>query len=395
MMNAGQSGFNKSFLMAKKKANKSDSWFIRNPVKTTVGVLVIFIITVDLIAGAIFIPGNYNTFRCSHPYYHHDFYPNMEAITRWGKREYMVFTNSLGFRDSHIRDVPLKSDKKRILFMGDSYVEGLGVSWDESVAGLLDNMFEESHMKTEILNAAAVSYSPLLYYLKTKYLIERTGLRFDELYVFIDISDIQDEIFYKDFVPEEPSEWNSFRSGLKKSLTSHSYLWYSVKKLSQKDKGIDNAFYVEEMANINVWFENVDGYLEKSNPEEGRFIWTLNETIFNKWGKAGLKAAGENIKKLDALCAGNNISLSLVVYPAPHQIMAGDLNSKQVEYWEAFCLKYDIPFINFFPDFIGREDPEKTYGEYFIQGDTHWNSKGNRLIADRLFEIMAGSGQQE
>jgi len=216
----------KRFLMAKKKAKKSDSWFLKNPFKATIGIIVIFIIVVDFISGAIFIPRDYNTFRCSHPYYHHDFYPNMEAITKWGNQEYMVYTNSLGFRDSHIRDVPLKSDKKRILFMGDSYIEGLGVNWDESVAGLLDSMFEENHMNTEILNAAAVSYSPLLYYLKTKYLIEKTGLSFDELYVFIDISDIQDEIFYKDFKPEEPSGWKSFWSGLKKIFTSYHIFGY-------------------------------------------------------------------------------------------------------------------------------------------------------------------------
>ncbi|MBN1337973.1 MAG: SGNH/GDSL hydrolase family protein [Bacteroidales bacterium] len=380
--------------MTKKNLKKTNSWFFRNPVKSVSATIVIFILLLDLVSGALFIPGNYNTFRCSHPYYHHDFYPNREALTKWGKQEYIMYTNSLGFRDSAIREIPLSDDKKRILFLGDSFIEGLGVKWEESVAGILNQKMEAGKRETEILNAAAVSYSPLLYYLKTEYLIEKKGLVFDEVYVFIDISDIQDEIFYRDFKPEEPSAMKRCLSDFRKFISGHSFIYYSISKLTSPAQ-IDNAFYVEEMANINVWFENIDGYLNRENPEEGRFIWTLDEAVFNSWGKAGLKSAGGNIKKLHELCQGKGIPLSLAVYPAPHQIMAGDLNSKQVAYWEAFCNRYGIPFINFFPDFIADRDPETTYREYFIPGDTHWNRKGNKLIADRLFDVITGANHHE
>ena len=43
-----------------------------------------------------------------------------------------------------------------------------------------------------MLNAGVSSYSPSIYYYKTKFFIEQ-GLKFSHLIVFIDISDIEDE----------------------------------------------------------------------------------------------------------------------------------------------------------------------------------------------------------
>ena len=49
-----------------------------------------------------------------------------------------------------------------------------------------------SSKKIEVLNAGVSSYSPIIYFKKIEYLIDK-GFEFDELIVFIDISDIEDE----------------------------------------------------------------------------------------------------------------------------------------------------------------------------------------------------------
>jgi len=85
----------------------------------------------------------------------------------------------------------------------------------------------------EILNAAAVSYSPRIYYLKTKYLIEEKGLVFDELYVFIDISDIQNEIVYQNFYPGQPGLTGRFRYKIYNSLINRSYTVNTLNKFHQ------------------------------------------------------------------------------------------------------------------------------------------------------------------
>ncbi|HEX3182611.1 MAG TPA: hypothetical protein VHR44_15390 [Beijerinckiaceae bacterium] len=85
-------------------------------------------------------------------------------------------------------EVPLRSDRKRVLFMGDSFTEALGVAYEESFVG----RFAAAFPQLEVLNGGVSGYAPSVYYAKTKYLIEM-GLQTDEVIVYIDISDIQEE----------------------------------------------------------------------------------------------------------------------------------------------------------------------------------------------------------
>ena len=56
--------------------------------------------------------------------------------------------------------------------------------------GLIDNALKK---KYSVLNAGVSSYSPIIYWKKVEDLINITRLEFDELIVYLDISDIQDE----------------------------------------------------------------------------------------------------------------------------------------------------------------------------------------------------------
>lgn len=59
------------------------------------------------------------------PVRHHAFRPNRAEIERWGRDWYEVFTNSLGFRDERIRQIPLADKRPRLLILGDSFTEGM------------------------------------------------------------------------------------------------------------------------------------------------------------------------------------------------------------------------------------------------------------------------------
>ncbi|HEX3495974.1 MAG TPA: SGNH/GDSL hydrolase family protein, partial [Methylocella sp.] len=69
------------------------------------------------------------------PVYHHTLRPKFDGFDKWGTKFFPVLTNSLGFRDASTRDVPLMADRKRIVFIGDSFTEGLGVTYQETFVG--------------------------------------------------------------------------------------------------------------------------------------------------------------------------------------------------------------------------------------------------------------------
>ncbi len=368
----------------KKKQDQRISLFERNPRKTLFFTVVFLILVLDGLAGAIFNPPDYHSFRCSSPYYHHDFLPNQNAETVWGDRKYTVYTNSLGFRDKIVRDIPLVSKGKRILLIGDSYVEGMGMPYEDSAAGILAQSLKADGI--EVLNAAAVSYSPKLYFLKTRFLIERKHLTFDELYAFIDISDPHDEIIYKYW---EPRSENAFASGLRtisKLFRKHSFIfnyWAARRRLTD-EKAINNAFPAESSADARFWIQDLQEYLRRADPEKDRFLWPNKQSALNEWGREGLSLCAQYMTELQKLCVRHGIRLTVVIYPSPYQLTRGNLDGVPVTFWRAFAESRGIGFLDLFPLFAGIDPPETVYGKYFIQGDGHWNEAGNRLVAEAV-----------
>lgn len=370
-----------------KKPEKSKNPFERNPRKTLVFTVALFILILDILAGAFFIPTDHS-FRCSNPYYHHDFLPNRNAETAWGPLKYRVFTNSLGFRDGSVRDVPLASKQKRILLMGDSFIEGMGVLYENSVAGILGESLKSD--ATEVLNAAVLSYSPKLYFLKTRYLIEQRHLAFDEIYVFIDISDPHDEIIYKYWEPGGESAFASGLRALNQFLHGHSFLYsYCVAILHlNREKAISNAFPFEGTADARFWVQDLKEYLRRAEPEKDRFLWPNKQSAFDDWGREGLSLCGQYMTELQKLCALHGIPLTIAVYPSPYQLTGDNLEGIPVTFWRAFAKEHRIGFLNLFPEFIGSEPPQTVYSKYFIKGDIHWNEAGNRHVAQAVLKYI-------
>ena len=223
------------------------SFFARHPVVTIVILVIAFFLIVDATSGALLIPSDPAGFRTPHHYYHHSLAPNRAQRTIWEDRVIPEYTNSLGFLDGSVRTVPLASEQRRVLLMGDSITEGYGVPFDQSFAGVLaDQLGAEG---VEVLNAAVLSYSPKLYYLKTKYLIEEVGLDFDALYVFIDISDVQDEFLYEAFEPRAYDPFDRIAFRIQKFLRTRSFAYHTFSNLAQQ-------------AGERTWFEELEAYAE-------------------------------------------------------------------------------------------------------------------------------------
>lgn len=368
------------------------SWVARHPRATVLALVLLLAVLADLGAGWLLIRPNPGSFRCSHPYYHHGFLPGVVTTTRWGEREYPIITNSLGFRDRSPRRIELATSKERIVIIGDSFVEGVGVTYEESFLGQLEQLLDPS--TTEVLNAGAVSYCPMIYHLKTRYLLEEVGLRFDRLVVFIDISDIQDEVHYQSFHPRLPGVVDRTAARLRAWLANSSFSYYAVTSyLRRRAGGISTAFDASALADNVVYFQDLEAYQGRENPlsaEEGRWEWTIAQPLMEAWGRQGLELARADMRKLVELCQAHGIGVVLCVYPSPVQIYMNDLESVQVTFWLRFAEENGCKLVNLFPDFVGPEAgrPGAVYRRYFIERDIHWNPAGHRLVAQRLDESL-------
>ena len=80
-------------------------------------------------------------------------------------------TNSLGFRDKKIREVPLTDPRPRILILGDSFAEGK-VAWSKSFVGRIADHFPQY----DFLNSGLAGYSPSNY-LTTAQMVLDKGYR--------------------------------------------------------------------------------------------------------------------------------------------------------------------------------------------------------------------------
>jgi lysophospholipase L1-like esterase len=371
------------------------SIFERHPRITLLVFLGAIFLMMDLLAGFFFIPEQHNDFRSYHDYYHHGMLPNQRAVARWGNRFVPYFTNSLGMRDSEPREVSLRGTGRRLLFIGDSFTEGVGMTYDETFAGLVAG--ELGARGVEVLNAAVIGYSPRLYYLKTRYLLEVVGLHVDQVYVFIDMSDIHDELLYRQFQPREVARYREVLFALEKRLKKRSLVYHALFNLIHQDYNRKlQKIYSDLPWLTDIESEPVDirAFFEKN-----RFLndlWSRNEAYYRKLGVPGLALARSNMDKLLELCAEHGIPVTLSVHPWKHQILDRDLENRQVTYWQRFCEEEGVPFLNLFPPFIGaHQDPEAVVESYFISRDVHWNAAGHRLVAQEVLEAIRNAERDE
>jgi hypothetical protein len=105
--------------------------------------------------------------------------------------------------------------------------------------------------------------------------------------------------------------------------------------------------------------------------------------------EGGIKRSLANMQALADLLRSHGISLTIVVYPWPLQLLKGDLHSRQVEIWRDFCAGNCKRFIDLFPVLFAQKNARADwYEQLFIPGDIHYSPVGNRIIFRALAERL-------
>lgn len=339
-------------------------------------------------------------FRQSDPVLDHSFIPNSRG--RLGSKEYRTVykINSLGFRDyEYNAKKPLGT--KRILVLGDSFVEGYGVNIDDTFVKILEKKLnKDGGHKYEVINCGMLSYSPILEYLQLKQ--KGLALSPDLVVLFLDQSDIQDDYVYaKHAVFDEKGRilavsHSGFFVGrpkysrifIDRFLSSHSgfyvYLKQRIRKLhGKKDKRIDDTITFGDIESDRLFFA-------RKNPKDFQKHW--GDTAFY-------------LSQINNLLKENGIDFLIVTYPYAHQIDPYEWSSRtswglevgltypKGVYFEAaekLCGLEKIKYLDLYGAFKNFKEENKN-AKLFYSIDGHWTKESHKLVAEKLYnELIKG-----
>jgi hypothetical protein len=326
-------------------------------------------------------PGG-KTLRQQDPLFHHSMAPRFDGVDRWGDAPYRIFTNNLGFKDAAVREVPAKSEAHRILLIGDSFTEGLGVEFQDTFAGMLYRAGQERAPTIEFLNGGVISYSPTLYYKKIRSLLE-SGLQFDEVVALPDLSDIQDEAsFY--FCFDEIAEYRPYCTS-----PGREDVWFTNSLANFWQAHFVMTERLRILLQRQMWrWSNVQAAAVAPNPRTGWIIpgYFVGRDYVPLGVDGGIERALRHMEALADLLASRNIPLTIAVYPWPMMLDRNMRDNRYVQLWRDFCGKKKCKgFFDLSPAVFAAKDTHTDwYSRYFIFGDVHYSAEGHRLLFEAL-----------
>jgi hypothetical protein len=343
-------------------------------------------------------------FRQSDPILNHSFIPNSSG--RLGSKEFRTVyeINTFGFRDYNY-SFKKPSGVKRILVLGDSYVEGHGVNIDESFIKILErrinSRIRELKYKYEVINCGILSYSPILEYLQLK----EKGLSLDPdlVILFLDQSDLQDDYVYSKhaifdnngkpkavpktgFFVGEPKKHKFF---LNRFLLRHSalyvYLNQKLRKIkNKKEKEIKDLIAFGDIETDRLFFL-------RENPKDFKIHWSRTASY---------------LRLINGMLKEKKIDFVLVVYPYAHQVdpyewecrsewgfKKGTLYPKG-QYFAAaqeFCNAEGIKFIDLYEAFKKFKETNGNI-KLFYNIDGHWTKRTHEVVAQSLYTRLCADG---
>ena len=313
-------------------------------------------------------------------HYHHGIKKNLDTLTQYNIFQYKVCTNLFGMRSNCKK---IYNEKfYDVMFIGDSFTFGVGLNYEDTFVGLLENSIDK-----KVGNLGTQSYSPTLYYLKVKKFIE-DGFKFNELIVFVDISDIEDEVSRREILQE------LLNINLKKDVETNSKSKKQSLNINDQNQNIKK--FTEKIFPLSYRLLFEIKYFDLPQPKYRylysyqRSAWTYNPRLKEYDVELGISQSIQSMNLLYKFLKENNIKLSLAIYPYPNTLLYDKKDSYQVKIWKNFCEEKCLKFYNFFDQFyenkekLTRKESLKLIKKYYLKGDMHFNKLGNLLIYKKL-----------
>lgn len=319
---------------------------------------------------------------------HHRLVPNVCTDHTSVEFSYTWENNSLGMRDRE-RSSGKKSDSFRILFLGDSMVQGWGVPLEKSMTALLEKSLNKPLRKKtiEVINAGVFGYSPFLEHLYLKELMP--VLKPDMVIVGLFLqNDIGDDYFYSNeaktdkggsyyFSDNDQWPWSkidSLTSERMNSIYSKNSLLHLILKNSRLARFFSDLLMGDSQHKKLIKQYQIMRQISKENREDIQInLGLVNFPVLNKQSRLSYWRITLNaLDKIKELCIQSNAQMVLVVIPGEG---TADFNEPH-EVISDFAKDISIPLIELKQEFLNHPKNVK------FPKDEHWNYEGHRLAAE-------------
>ena len=336
--------------------------------------------------------------------YNYTFKKQVKFKSQYEGNIYTISTNDLGFRDDDI--LPLDRDKLYSIVIGDSFVEGVGLEYKDTIVGILNQNLESDSFK--FLNAGVASYSSYIYLKKIKQIINgNNDLNIKDVIVFLDKSDISDDeaylnkpLFFKNKYPKGKFIFQRKVDFYKDLKDLSFWRFYTKQTVSGKiikvitDK-IENFFsdlkkrvLISKKLNKNFFeVNNLEIKAIKSVNSTQRITnWYKNE-LWEKRGKKNIQFALDNIQELKIFLNKKNVNLIVVLYPWPFEIDDKEIREKYLEFIVPSLDEINVNKLVIYQDFL-KGNIYENISENYLYNDIHFNKNGNKIITNNLINFI-------
>ena len=332
-------------------------------------------------------------------YYHHDLRPMASFYDHWGYEKYQIFTNNLGFKDKNNRKINFKN--RNLLFIGDSFTEGVGIKYEDTFVGLIESKLKEKNDNIEILNAGVQSYSTSIYLSKIHYLLNIKKLPITDIVVVVSGGDIFDDAYkYLDidenFILNHVDHKNKIVINLINFFKSNTLIYQVISRITPPKviPGLIKSLFIKKTSlNYN---EKENELLKISNDEISKmsflylqdYNYLFSKDEFDKWGKNAIDKSINNLKELSKIVEKKNINLNIFYLYEP-AIILREPDIAVLTYIKDSFKSLETNSVSFFElndYFKGYKDKYEVYKNLFFINDIHLNKKGNKQVFEEILK---------